>query len=386
MLKQAGIDAFTILEKADGVGGTWRDNHYPGAACDVPSHLYSFSFEPNPRWSRVFAPQAEILAYLERLRRQVRPAPAPPLRHRGRRGAEFDEARGSWTRAARAAASAVARARSCSATGALSSPSLPGHPRARRASRARRSTRRAGTTTTTSTGKRVAVIGTGASAIQFVPQIAPRSAQLAPLPAHAAVDPAASPTARSGAASARCSQRLPLLQRLASRPASTGRCELRGLGFVVRSDAIIALRARLAAALPRRAGRRPRAAREAHAELPARAASASCMSNDYYPALAAPERRGRHRRHRRRHADAACVTQRRRERARRRASSSAPASRVADYLARHARRRAARRASSTTTWRDGAEALPRHHRRRLPQPVHARWARTPASATTRWSS
>src|SRR3954471_19232572 len=65
-LKQAGIHDFTILEQAGGVGGTWRDNHYPGAACDVESHLYSFSFEQNPGWSREFAPQGEILAYLER--------------------------------------------------------------------------------------------------------------------------------------------------------------------------------------------------------------------------------------------------------------------------------------------------------------------------------
>jgi len=64
-LKQAGIDSFTIFEKAGGLGGTWRDNDYPGAACDVESHLYSFSFEPNPRWSRPFAPQWEIQAYLE---------------------------------------------------------------------------------------------------------------------------------------------------------------------------------------------------------------------------------------------------------------------------------------------------------------------------------
>src|SRR5450432_152232 len=65
-LKQAGIEDFTILERADRVGGTWRDNTYPGIACDVPSHLYSYSFEPNPDWSRLFAPQDEILAYLER--------------------------------------------------------------------------------------------------------------------------------------------------------------------------------------------------------------------------------------------------------------------------------------------------------------------------------
>jgi cation diffusion facilitator CzcD-associated flavoprotein CzcO len=64
-LKQAGIDSFTIYEKSDRVGGTWRDNTYPGAACDVPSHLYSLSFVPNPEWSRKYPTQPEIQAYLE---------------------------------------------------------------------------------------------------------------------------------------------------------------------------------------------------------------------------------------------------------------------------------------------------------------------------------
>src|SRR2546423_15705837 len=63
-LRQAGLTSFVILERGTEVGGTWRDNDYPGCACDVQSHLYSFSFEPNPKWSRMFAPQAEILAYL----------------------------------------------------------------------------------------------------------------------------------------------------------------------------------------------------------------------------------------------------------------------------------------------------------------------------------
>src|SRR3954469_18477016 len=66
-LKQAGISSFRIFERAADVGGTWRDNTYPGAACDVPSHLYSFSFEPNPEWSRMFAESGEIHAYLARL-------------------------------------------------------------------------------------------------------------------------------------------------------------------------------------------------------------------------------------------------------------------------------------------------------------------------------
>src|SRR5437899_3161390 len=65
-LKQQGYDDFVVLERADDVGGTWRDNTYPGCACDVPSHLYSFSFAPNPLWSRAYSPQSEIWEYLRR--------------------------------------------------------------------------------------------------------------------------------------------------------------------------------------------------------------------------------------------------------------------------------------------------------------------------------
>ncbi|HUB05812.1 MAG TPA: NAD(P)/FAD-dependent oxidoreductase, partial [Myxococcales bacterium] len=64
-LQQAGLDDFVLYERRQGLGGTWYDNHYPGAACDVQSHLYSFSFEPKPDWTRRFAPQQEILSYLE---------------------------------------------------------------------------------------------------------------------------------------------------------------------------------------------------------------------------------------------------------------------------------------------------------------------------------
>ncbi len=65
-LKEAGIEDFVVIEKADSVAGTWRENTYPGCACDVPSHMYSFSFEPNPDWSEMYAPQQEIRDYLER--------------------------------------------------------------------------------------------------------------------------------------------------------------------------------------------------------------------------------------------------------------------------------------------------------------------------------
>src|SRR5919107_5795205 len=64
-LDEHGFSDFVVLEKGDSVGGTWRDNTYPGAACDVPSQLYSFSFAPNPAWTRSFSPQPEIQAYLQ---------------------------------------------------------------------------------------------------------------------------------------------------------------------------------------------------------------------------------------------------------------------------------------------------------------------------------
>ena len=66
-LKRAGRDDFVILERANDVAGTWRDNTYPGCACDVPSHLYSFGFAPNPEWSSTFSPQPEIQAYIKRV-------------------------------------------------------------------------------------------------------------------------------------------------------------------------------------------------------------------------------------------------------------------------------------------------------------------------------
>src|SRR4029434_757810 len=96
MLKRAGIDSFTILEKADDVGGTWRENTYPGAACDVPSHLYCYSFEPNPDWSRSVSPQPKIE---ESLRHCLEKYDLGRHIRFGQRveGAEFDVARGTWT-------------------------------------------------------------------------------------------------------------------------------------------------------------------------------------------------------------------------------------------------------------------------------------------------
>ena len=69
-LRQQGQENFVILERADGLGGTWRDNSYPGCACDVPAHTYSLSYELNPDWSRLFAEQPELLAYLQNIARK----------------------------------------------------------------------------------------------------------------------------------------------------------------------------------------------------------------------------------------------------------------------------------------------------------------------------
>lgn len=70
LLVRAGYPDVTIFERGERVGGVWAHNTYPGAACDVPSHLYEFSFEPNPRWSRRYAPQAEIQQYIEAVARR----------------------------------------------------------------------------------------------------------------------------------------------------------------------------------------------------------------------------------------------------------------------------------------------------------------------------
>src|SRR5216683_8108879 len=93
-LKQAGIEDFAVVDRADDLGGTWRDNSYPGLACDVPSHLYSFSFRPW-RWSRRFPPREEILAYLHALVAERGLGPHLPFGC-GVAAAEFDERRAVW--------------------------------------------------------------------------------------------------------------------------------------------------------------------------------------------------------------------------------------------------------------------------------------------------
>jgi cation diffusion facilitator CzcD-associated flavoprotein CzcO len=170
-LKQSGQHDFLILEQADRVGGTWRDNHYPGAACDVESHLYSFSFEPNPGWSRQFAPQAEILAYLERCTEKY--GLLPHIRFNTEaQGAQFDEAIGEWV--VQCSDGVARRARVLiSATGGLSRPAYPDIPGLKSFQGGVFHSARWDDSYPFE-GKAVGVIGTGASSIQIVPALAPR--------------------------------------------------------------------------------------------------------------------------------------------------------------------------------------------------------------------
>jgi cation diffusion facilitator CzcD-associated flavoprotein CzcO len=166
---QQGRRDFTVIERADDVGGTWRDNTYPGLICDVPSHLYSFSFAPNPDWTRTYPGQAEILRYLRGC------AERHGVRQRIRFGTELRSARWDGVASRWRVETTVG---SFSAhflvlgVGAFSAPQMPVVP---------------GLETFAGTlfhsaqwrhdhdlrGERVAVIGTGASAIQFVPEIQP---------------------------------------------------------------------------------------------------------------------------------------------------------------------------------------------------------------------
>jgi cation diffusion facilitator CzcD-associated flavoprotein CzcO len=174
-LKKAGFTAFTIVERASSIGGTWWENTYPGAQCDVHSHIYSYSFEPNPDWTEAFASQAEIQAYMERCARKY------DLTRHIRLSTEIIEARfdadqGLWKLQTQDGDSIEAEIFVASA-GLLSIPQYPDI---------------SGLETFNGkifhsahwdhnydfAGKRVAVIGNASSAVQFIPKIAPLTKQL----------------------------------------------------------------------------------------------------------------------------------------------------------------------------------------------------------------
>ncbi|MEV6440813.1 NAD(P)/FAD-dependent oxidoreductase [Amycolatopsis sp. NPDC051716] len=174
-LEKAGIRDYVILEKAAEVGGTWRDNSYPGCACDVQSHMYSFSYEQNPGWSRSFSPQPEIFDYLKSVADKYR------LREKIRfgvelTGAHWDERERRWTATTRDGREFVAQFL-VSGVGGLHIPQIPGLPGiANFKGQSWHSAR--WNHEYDLRGKKVAVVGTGASAVQFVPKIAPDVAEL----------------------------------------------------------------------------------------------------------------------------------------------------------------------------------------------------------------
>ncbi|MFL5846197.1 MAG: flavin-containing monooxygenase [Solirubrobacteraceae bacterium] len=168
-LKQRGESDFVVLERGTDVGGTWRDNTYPGCQCDIPSHLYSFSFAPNPDWSRLFPTQPEIYEYLRGCADRYGVRPHIRFGHEVQR-ATWEEAHGFW-RVQTSQGELTARVL-VSAQGGLSEPRLPDIPGIESFK---------GTLFHSARwnhdhdlrGDKVAVIGTGASSIQFIPKIQP---------------------------------------------------------------------------------------------------------------------------------------------------------------------------------------------------------------------
>jgi cation diffusion facilitator CzcD-associated flavoprotein CzcO len=174
-LLREGRASFALLERAEDVGGTWRDNTYPGCACDIPSHLYSFSFEPKADWSRMYPPQPEIRAYLEMVAQKYG---VMPFIRFGRtvEAMRYDDTGRFW-RVRCSNGEEVSARIVVSGMGGLSNPAWPQIEGAERFGGASFHSAQWDHGCDLR-GKRVAVIGTGASAIQFVPQIAAQVEQL----------------------------------------------------------------------------------------------------------------------------------------------------------------------------------------------------------------
>jgi len=174
-LREQGVERIAVFEKASGIGGTWWHNTYPGAACDIASHLYCYSFEPNPRWSRKYSPQAEIQAYIEHcaekydVKRHV---------HLNTTVAEcrFDATTGCWQLVLQDGTS-VAAHHVILATGGLHLPAWPDIP-GMRDFRGPSMHSAQWDHSVNFEGRRVAVIGSAASAIQLIPELAKTTAHL----------------------------------------------------------------------------------------------------------------------------------------------------------------------------------------------------------------
>ncbi|WP_442790979.1 flavin-containing monooxygenase [Nocardia sp. NBC_01327] len=175
-LKQKGIGDFAIFERGTSIGGTWRDNTYPGAACDIPSRLYSYGFAPNPNWSHTYSGSNEILGYIESMATQFG-------LHRHFRfghnitGIVFDEDAGVWDISVEGRADIVRARTVVLASGPLANASLPKIPgiedyQGHKIHSARWDH------DYDFTGKKVAVVGTGASAVQIIPELVDKAASV----------------------------------------------------------------------------------------------------------------------------------------------------------------------------------------------------------------
>ncbi|MEZ4451893.1 MAG: NAD(P)/FAD-dependent oxidoreductase [Nannocystaceae bacterium] len=278
-LKKAGIHDFVIFESAAEVGGTWRDNTYPGCACDVPSHLYSFSFEPHAAWTKEYSGQAEILEYIRGCVDKYGLRPHLRLATEVAR-TTFDEAHGRWTLET-AAGERHAFKIVVAAVGGLRVPSTPRFPGAERFEGPAFHSAR-WEHGFDPRGKRVAVIGTGASAIQAVPRLA---AEVSALHLYQRTPPWVLPRrerAYSAAEQERFASR-PALARL-YRYALYWRMESAALGFV-RYPWILRLGERLGRWHIRRGVADPALAERLTPRF-AIGCKRILFSNDYYPAIA----------------------------------------------------------------------------------------------------
>jgi cation diffusion facilitator CzcD-associated flavoprotein CzcO len=278
-LKQEGIDDFVVFERADDVGGTWRDNTYPGVACDVPSHLYSFSFAPNPEWSRTFSPGAEIWDYLRRCAGHFGVMPNIRFGHEVT-GAAWDDGAQRWR--IETSQGAFTAQVLIAGTGPLSEPSIPRIPGIESFE---------GSAFHSAQwdhdqdlrGRRVAVIGTGASTIQVVPRIQPEVERLhlfQRTPPWIMPHPDRPLSEREQ----RIYRRSPLLQRA-----------MRGAIYWARETFVLPFLHKRLARLPERIARRHIASQVPDRELRRKLTpnyTIGCkrilISNDYYPAVAQP--------------------------------------------------------------------------------------------------
>ncbi|QUX28188.1 NAD(P)/FAD-dependent oxidoreductase [Nocardiopsis akebiae] len=279
-LKQAGLKDFVVLERAGGVGGTWRDNSYPGAACDVPSHLYSFSFAPNPHWSRSFSPQPEIHDYMERVAGEYGVREHVRTDH-DMRSAHWEPGGNRWR--IETSRGTVTAQFLVSAAGPLADPSYPD---------IKGLDTFEGTMFHSAawdhdhdlTGRRIAVIGTGASAIQFVPRIQPAAGRLTLFQRTA-------PWVmfRHDRGITRLERWLyrnvPLTQQIARKSIYWGR-ETYILGFA-KNPRLLSVVERLGRANIRRGVKDPELRAKLTPDFRA-GCKRILMSNDYYPALARP--------------------------------------------------------------------------------------------------